>query len=116
MQIYLNNHKKKLYKGNMMIALGLLTIYNIRRQSRYNSTIVKGFRNRRSEGQLTRMLLLQVGVHLIYSLPFGIIYIMNIDVKLARRRATTTDLDELGIPSVTICRGGICVRVLYRCS
>jgi hypothetical protein len=40
----------------------------------------------------------------------------RIDVKLARRRATTTDLGEVGSPSVTVCGGGTCVRVLYRCS
>jgi len=60
-----------------MIVFGLLTILNIRQQPKCGSTIVTCSRHRRSEGQLARMLILQVGVHLIHSLPFGITYIMN---------------------------------------
>jgi hypothetical protein len=61
------------------------------------STIVKVFRNRRSESQLTRMLLLQVGVHLIYLLPFGIIYIMN-SIAPSTRTVIIIALRQASIP------------------
>jgi hypothetical protein len=60
-----------------MISFGLLTILNIRKQPIRNSTFIICIRRRRTEGQLARMLLLQVGGHLIYSLPYGITYMMN---------------------------------------
>jgi hypothetical protein len=40
--------------------------------------IVACTRTRRSEGQLARMLLLQVGAHLIYTLPFGVTHLMRL--------------------------------------
>jgi len=60
-----------------MIIFGVLTIFNIRQQSRCPSRIVTCIHRPRSEVQLARMLLLQVGVHIIYSLPYGITYIMS---------------------------------------
>jgi hypothetical protein len=61
----------------LMIVFGLLTIANIRRQSARARLRIAINRSRRTEGQLTRMLLLQVGVHLILALPFSITYCMN---------------------------------------
>ncbi|CAF2924144.1 unnamed protein product, partial [Rotaria sp. Silwood2] len=61
----------------LMIIFGFLTISNIRRQSTRLVYLSVCMRRRRSERQLTQMLLLQVGVHLILTLPFGIIYCMN---------------------------------------
>ncbi|CAF1172590.1 unnamed protein product [Rotaria sordida] len=61
----------------LMIIFGFLTISNIRRQSMGLIYLTVSMRRRRTERQLTRMLLLQVGVHLILVLPFGIIYCMN---------------------------------------
>ena len=68
------------------ITTGLLTIRNIRQQSREanRTTIMQG--RRRTEGQLARMLLLQVGVHLILGIPFGATYILN-----ALKPSTRTD-------------------------
>jgi len=62
----------------LMVLFGLLTISNIRRQSIRLTHLSVFTRRRRTERQLARMLLLQVGVHLILILPFGIIYCMNI--------------------------------------
>ncbi|CAF4736935.1 unnamed protein product [Rotaria sp. Silwood2] len=58
----------------LMIIFGFLTISNIRRKSMNLIYLTKSMRRRRTERQLTRMLLLQVGIHLILILPFGIIY------------------------------------------
>jgi hypothetical protein len=61
----------------LMIIFGVLTIYNIRRQSTRALRLSRYMRGRRTEGQLARMLILQVSVHLILVLPFGITYSMN---------------------------------------
>ncbi|CAF1053066.1 unnamed protein product [Rotaria sp. Silwood1] len=61
----------------LMIIFGFLTISNIRRQSMRLVYLTVSMRRRRTERQLTLMLLLQVGVHLILILPFGVIYCMN---------------------------------------
>jgi hypothetical protein len=61
----------------LMFIFGVRTIINIRQQSTRAVPLTTCKRGRRSEGQLARMLLLQVGVHLILVLPFGIIYMMN---------------------------------------
>jgi hypothetical protein len=61
----------------LMFIFGLLTITNIRQQSTRALPLTGSIRGRRTEGQLTRMLVLQVVVHLILVLPFGIIYCMN---------------------------------------
>jgi hypothetical protein len=61
----------------LMIIFGLLTISNIREQSNRVMPFTPIIRRRRTEGNLARMLLLQVGVHLIIVLPYGVIYSMN---------------------------------------
>ncbi|CAF1254568.1 unnamed protein product [Adineta ricciae] len=61
----------------LMFACGLLTIINIRQHvARTNLRSILSQR-RRTEGQLARMLVLQVTVHLIITLPFGIVYLIN---------------------------------------
>lgn len=59
----------------VMLLFGFLTIYNIK-----HVRIIAGnvTRYRRTEGQLSRMLLLQVGLHTILILPFCIVYCMVI--------------------------------------
>jgi len=61
----------------LMIIFGVLTIYNIRRQFTRAGPSTASMRGRRTEGQLARMLILQVSVHLILVLPFGVIYTVN---------------------------------------
>jgi hypothetical protein len=59
-----------------MIIFGFLIILNIQQQS-IRAKILAASIQRRSEGQLARMLILQVSVHLILILPFGVTYSMN---------------------------------------
>ncbi|CAF2114994.1 unnamed protein product, partial [Rotaria magnacalcarata] len=60
-----------------MIVFGILTISNTKKQmTRIGPEVISGH-GRRTESQLTRMLLLQVTVHLVLTVPFGIIYSMN---------------------------------------
>ncbi|CAF0932262.1 unnamed protein product [Adineta steineri] len=59
----------------LMIFFGLLTIYNTK-QVRFRP--VKISRYRRTEGQLSRMLLFQVGTHIVLTLPFCITFFMLI--------------------------------------
>ncbi|CAF0975842.1 unnamed protein product [Rotaria sp. Silwood1] len=62
----------------IMILFGILTIYNIRQKSNRIILFISWMRRRRrTECQLARMLILQVVVHLIFVLPFGIIYSIN---------------------------------------
>lgn len=61
----------------LMIFFGILTIWNIRQQSIRAQILTKSIRRRRTEGQLARMLILQISIHLILILPFGITYTMN---------------------------------------
>lgn len=58
-----------------MILFGFLTIYNIK-QVRFLPVRIS--RYRRTEGQLSRMLFLQVGTHIILILPFCVIFSMLI--------------------------------------
>jgi hypothetical protein len=61
----------------LMAIFGLLTISNIRRHVTrigLQPVLVHG---RRTERQLARMLLLQISVHLILTVPFGVVYSMN---------------------------------------
>ncbi len=56
---------------------GCLTVYNIRQsavRTRVERIAVPG---RRTEGQLTRMLILQISFYLILLLPFAFIFCMN---------------------------------------
>ena len=68
----------------IMFIMGFLTIRNIRRPSTHRILVVVSWRNRRTEGELTRMLILQFAVHLILILPFGIIYGLNFFVPSTR--------------------------------
>ncbi|CAF2744501.1 unnamed protein product [Rotaria sp. Silwood2] len=61
----------------LMIIFGLLTISNTRRLLTRIGPQLNFGRWRRTERQLTRMLLLQMSIHLVLTLPFGIIYSMN---------------------------------------
>jgi len=61
----------------LTFILGLLTINNIRHQSNRAGPLTGSIRRRRIEGQLTQILILQVTVHLILVVPFGIIYTIN---------------------------------------
>lgn len=62
----------------LMLILGLMTIRNIREQSRRTNRLRTSISCRRSQAQLTQMLLVQVVAHLILILPFGIAYTMNL--------------------------------------
>ena len=61
----------------LMTVFGVFTILNIRHQSIRAKLMTPALRHRRNEGQLARMLLLQVGIHLILILPFGVTYTIN---------------------------------------
>ena len=61
----------------LMVIFGVLTILNIRQQSSRARIRRTSLQRRRTEGQLARMLILQVTVHLILVLPFGVTYSMN---------------------------------------
>jgi hypothetical protein len=67
-----------------MIVLGFLTIYNIRQQSAPTKPLTVSVYRRRTEGQLALMLLLQVGIHLILVIPFGVTFTMNALVPSTR--------------------------------
>jgi hypothetical protein len=62
----------------LMIAFGLLTISNIHQKSVRLVSLAASVRRRRTERQLARMLVLQLGVHLTLILPFGIVYCVNV--------------------------------------
>ena len=66
------------------IVLGLLTVSRIRQQSARAIPSNLSRRNRPTEGQLTRMLLLQVTLHMVFGLPFGITYLLNTFVPSLR--------------------------------
>ncbi|CAF1220504.1 unnamed protein product [Adineta steineri] len=67
-----------------MAVFGILTITNIRQQLNRVRPIAGNNRNRRTESQLARMLIIQISVHMIFALPFGIIYLMNTFAPLSR--------------------------------
>ncbi|CAF0747229.1 unnamed protein product [Adineta steineri] len=54
----------------LMMIFGFMTISNIRQHMSRARLVTASIRRRRTEGQLTRMLCLQVSVHLILALPF----------------------------------------------
>jgi hypothetical protein len=75
---------------SMMIIFGLLTILNIRAQrSRVASVAVDVTRQRRTDVQLARMLLCQVGAYLIFYLPLGITYTLLVFNTVALTPLTT---------------------------
>ncbi|CAF3051510.1 unnamed protein product [Rotaria sp. Silwood2] len=61
----------------LMIIFGLLTISNTQQHIARIGPPLHVAHGRRTERQLTRMLLIQVIVHLVLTVPFGIIYSMN---------------------------------------
>ena len=69
---------------SLVISLGLLTVSNIHQKSVLAVPLSVSQRNRRTEGELTRMLLLQVTLHMIFGLPFGITYWLNAFVPSLR--------------------------------
>jgi hypothetical protein len=60
-----------------MITFGLLTIRNIRNQTRRVIPMGQQNRHRRTEGQLARVLIIQVGIHLFFSLPAAAMYVVT---------------------------------------
>ena len=56
----------------LIFIFGGLTVYNIRKHKVHVQT------NRRTEGQLARMLLAQITIHIILTVPFGVVYCMNL--------------------------------------
>jgi hypothetical protein len=60
-----------------MITFGLLTIRNIRNQTRRVAPMIPQNGHRRTEGQLTRVLLTQVGIHLFFSIPAAALYVIT---------------------------------------
>ncbi|CAF1121078.1 unnamed protein product [Adineta steineri] len=61
----------------LMIVFGLLTIYNIRNQTQRVSPVNLFNSNRRTEGQLARMLIIQVSVYVFFSIPAAVTYILT---------------------------------------
>lgn len=61
----------------LMIIFGFSTIINVRRRSTRLIYLNVYRRQQRTEKQLVRMLILQVGVHISLILPYGIIYCIN---------------------------------------
>lgn len=62
----------------LMVIFRFLTISNIRKQTARIGPLPIISRKRRTEGSLVRMLLLQIIIHLIIILPYGITYMMNL--------------------------------------
>jgi hypothetical protein len=60
----------------LMAIFGLLTISNIHQHAVRTGPQAVPVRGRRTERQLARMLILQISVHLILTLPYGVIYSM----------------------------------------
>jgi hypothetical protein len=60
-----------------MITFGLLTINNIRNQIRRVAPMVPRNQRRSTEGQLTRVLIIQIGIHLFFSLPAAVMYVIT---------------------------------------
>ena len=61
----------------LLITFGALTIININQQRTRVGPKMSSSTHRRTESQLASMLLLQIGVHLILTIPFGVTYAMN---------------------------------------
>lgn len=66
-----------------MITFGLLTINNIRNQRRRTAPMIPQNQHRRIEGQLARVLLIQIGIHLFFSLPAAAMYVITTFVPSA---------------------------------
>lgn len=61
----------------MMVLFGILTINRIHQNSIHRILLLSTMRQRRTEIQLARMLIIQVAVHLVLVVPFGIMYSVN---------------------------------------
>ncbi len=59
-----------------LAIFGALTIYNIRCQTRRVTLVGHVSLHRRTEGQLARMLIVQVGVYIVFSTPCGVAYVL----------------------------------------
>ncbi|CAF4247907.1 unnamed protein product [Adineta steineri] len=55
---------------------GVLTIYNIRSQKHRVAPMNQASSSRRTEGQLARMLIIQVAMYLLFFTPSGVTYIL----------------------------------------
>jgi hypothetical protein len=66
-----------------MITFGFLTIRNIRNQTRRVGPMILQNRHRRTESQLSRVLLIQVGTHLFFSLPAAAMYVITTFIPTA---------------------------------
>ena len=60
----------------ILCVFGLLTIYNIRVQAHRIAPVNQNNAHRRTEGQLARMLIIQVAVYILFFTPVGIIYFL----------------------------------------
>ena len=60
----------------LMASFSFLTLYNIRQQLTQIEPMTRFNRNRRTERQLSRMLLTQVIAYLLFTLPIGVIQIL----------------------------------------
>ncbi|CAF1246636.1 unnamed protein product [Adineta ricciae] len=60
----------------MLSIFGAWTIYNIRCQKHRVAPIIQASPRRRTEGQLARMMIIQVGVYLLFFTPSAITYII----------------------------------------
>jgi hypothetical protein len=60
-----------------LIIFGCLTIYNIRQSAIRTRPERIALPGRRTEGQLTRMLILQIGFYFISTFPYGVTFCMN---------------------------------------
>ncbi|CAF2578019.1 unnamed protein product [Rotaria sp. Silwood2] len=60
----------------LMALFSLLTIFNIRQQLTRVGPMIRFNGNRRTEGQLCRMLLIQIIAYLLFTLPIGVIQIL----------------------------------------
>ncbi len=60
-----------------MITFGILTINNIRNRRHRVAPMVSQNQHRRTEGQLARVLIIQIGIHLFFSLPIAVMYVMT---------------------------------------
>jgi hypothetical protein len=61
----------------LMAIFGLLTISNVRNQRRRVTQFLPQTRHHRTEGQLTRVLVFQLGIYLLFCLPNAITYVLT---------------------------------------
>jgi hypothetical protein len=81
----------------LLLVFGIWTIVNIRQQSRDIGLNMQRIRGRRTDGQLARMLILQVLAHFIFFLPYSITYSINAIIP-ATRTVTILAIRQLAVP------------------